>query len=200
VASVSGTAIDALIKSHLAPWFKGHGFRPKGRFFTRSTQDVVHVASVQASQGNAPDVADFYVNLGVEWQEVRRLWTGMADDEPNPARAPCYINGRLQAIDGAVSWDALVGDPLGVALTAELETAAEDFWARYSNLADVMTRLDRNERLPLGTPKWVVHAALRRHFGDLSTALEIIDAASSRGPAAFDYGKIRERFLDRRVA
>lgn len=78
-------------------------------------------------------------------------------------------------------------------------------WRRYSDLADLVARLDRKERLPLGTPTWqriqnacaalLVHAALKRHPGDLAAALEIIDAAAARGPAGFDNGIIRQRFL-----
>lgn len=192
--STSGAAIDRLVKSAIAPWLRAHGFRRKGRFFMRPWGEVVHVASVQASQWNAPDSAGFYLNLDIEWPACRGLWTGQPISA-NPALAPCFVRSRLRDARGQTGWDAIQNDAhvLAAVLAEALEGTAEEFWVRHSDLADVLRRIEAGERLCLGTPTWVVHAALLMHFGRQPEALETIDLAASRGTRSFDYKKIRDR-------
>lgn len=148
---------------------------------------------MQASQGNTPQSADFYVNLGVEWPECRRLWTGLPDSS-NPALAPCFTRSRLQTAAGETSWDAQdSGEALAVLLVDALDVSAERFWLRHSDLTEVLRRIEAGERLTLGTPRWLVHAALLMHFGRGAEAVATIDVAASRGPRAFDFGKVRAR-------
>jgi hypothetical protein len=78
-------------------------------------------------------------------------------------------------------------------LVEALEGTAEEFWSRHSDLADVLRRIEAGERFNLGTPQWLVHAALLMHFGRQADALETIERAASRGPRGFDYQQFRDR-------
>jgi hypothetical protein len=196
-SSASGAAIDRLVKSTIAPWFRQHGFRRKGRFFMRRWGEVIHVASVQASQWNTPVSADFYLNLDVEWLACRTLWT----DQParsNPALAPWFVRSRLRDAQGRTGWNAMQDDPATLAdvLVKALEGMAEEFWLRHSDLSDVLRRIEAGERLSLGSPPWLVHASLLMHFGRKVDAIAIIDRAASRGPRGFDYQRFRDRLSD----
>ena len=104
-SSSSGTAIDRVVRAVVAPWFRQQGFRRKGRFFSRAWADVIHAASLQASQWNTPQSAEFYVNIDVEWSACHRLWTGSANNS-NPAHVPCFLRSRLQTAGGDQSWNA----------------------------------------------------------------------------------------------
>jgi hypothetical protein len=163
----------------------------------RPSGEVIHVASVQASQWNTPHSADFYLNVDVEWPACHRLWTGQPVGA-NPALAPCFVRSRLWKAPGATGWDAIQNDveALAVALVDALEETAEAFWFRHSDLDDVQRRIEAGERLNLGTPQWLVHAALLMHFGRQADALETINRAASRGPRGFDYQRVRTRVSD----
>lgn len=192
--STSGAAIDRLVKSTIAPWFREHGFRRTGRFFMRPWGEVIHVASVQASQWNTAHSADFYVNVDVEWPACRGPLTGQT--VANPALAPWFVRSRLRDAHGQTVWDALQADAdaLAAVVGEALAETAEEFWLSHSDLADVLRRIEAGEELSLGTPQWLVHAALLLRFGRQAHALETIDRAASRGPQGFDYQKVRERF------
>jgi hypothetical protein len=163
----------------------------------RPWDDVIHVASVQASQWNTPLSADFYLNLDVEWPACRRLWTGQ-EANSNPANAPLFVRSRLRDARGETGWNALQDDlpTLADVLVEALERTAEDFWRRHSDLADVLRRIETGERINLGSPPWLVHAALLVHFGRRADALEAVDVAASKGPRGFDYQRFRDRLSD----
>ena len=197
-SSSSGTAIDRVVRAVVAPWFRQQGFRRKGRFFSRAWADVIHLASVQASQWNTPQSAEFYVNIDVEWSACHRLWTGSANSS-NPAHAPCFLRSRLQTAGGDQSWNAFQDvEVLSGQLLHALDEYAETFWRSHSDLADVLRRIEAGERLTLGTPTWLVQAALLEHFDRRAEALATIDSAASRGrPIGFDYRRIRGRISGR---
>lgn len=178
----SGKAVDNILKSGPAAWFRAAKFRKKGRCFYRGYGELIHTAYFQTTWLNTPEDGTFAINLGVEWPKLHEIWTGTPEIK-NPAIATCFIRARLHPEVGWGQdywWRAV---PVSEAATVSnmivttLDKYAESFWSTYSNLEYILHQLEGKELVACGIPKHVVLASLLVHFGRKSEAEKImIDA------------------------
>lgn len=197
--SVSGNTIDRVVAAGIAQWFHQASFQRKGRSFFRSQGDVIHTSNVQASKINMPDNARFAVNLGVEWPQWYKIWTGRQVGA-NPALAPTFVQTRLHPTAGAGRdyWWPANGRSDPDRIASEVVTAlgiyAEAFWRRYSNLDAVLSEFEAGKMVPTGTPSKLVHAALLTRAGRAADARRAIAEAARRLPrGAAGFQHVSER-------
>jgi hypothetical protein len=92
--SVTGRAVDGVIRTAVHPALKHHGFVRKSRTWNRSTGEVIQVVNVQGSVGSMGDWARFYVNTSLF---VPAVWRARFGTEPRPfvLEPDCQIRKRL---------------------------------------------------------------------------------------------------------
>jgi hypothetical protein len=195
--SISGKPINQILAAGVNQWFGHHGFARSGRSFFRTSEQVIHTASIQASKINMPGDVCFAVNLGVEWPYWHRIWTGSLP-RPNPALAPTFVQSRLNpTASGRDYWWTVDSndDPEDIAheIVSALAAQAEEFWSRHGDLDNVLRQFDAGHRVTTGAPAGLIHAALLVNAGRTVEARDAVRKANKRAPASFDVRTVAKR-------
>jgi uncharacterized protein (DUF4415 family) len=112
--------IEAILKNHLAPFFKAEGFRKKAATFWRSDGDFIEIASMQRSQFNDAWQGRFCFNLGVYWNPLQKFLKRTSNVVP-PRYSECFFNQRLKKnIQHGGHWWRLDSDTNPVVLGKEV--------------------------------------------------------------------------------
>jgi len=96
--------IDELVKSHIAPAMKRHGFEKHGQRFTRDVEDHLQIVEVQRWKYNAGDHGKLSMDLGVfypDWSRLVRSFPIAKSWDPIP-KIPavwcCHVSERLDQL------------------------------------------------------------------------------------------------------
>lgn len=112
--------VEAILKNHLAPFFKSEGFRKKAATFWRSNGDFIEVASMQRSQFNDAWQGRFCFNLGVYWKPLQKFLNRTSSAVP-PHYSECFFNQRLKKdVQLGCHWWRLESDTNSVTLGKEV--------------------------------------------------------------------------------
>jgi hypothetical protein len=184
--SASGRVIDGIVRGGISDWFRLHGFAQKGRSFVRAKEGILHTAYLQASKSNMPASAVFALNIGVEWVHWHDVWTD-GRRTVNPALAPTFIQARVHPEVGPGRdywWAATEQQSLEIAseVVAALGKYAETFWTHNGDFDSVLSDMDAGVRVPTGTPRRLVHAALLVRANRVDDARRVLREARRRAP------------------
>lgn len=103
-----GTKIEYLMKAHLGPALRVHGFERKGRTVWREAGEgearVLQVVNLQGNKWNEGSTGSVCMNLGVQFVEQARRYAAEPGQEwfapyvGKPDEAACQVRERIDAV------------------------------------------------------------------------------------------------------
>jgi hypothetical protein len=184
-------AVDQ-IQGELVPFFKGNGFRRRGRSFNATTPDgLTYVASIQMGSSDPPGTTYipglrenlhglFTVNLGVYIPEVARHHGG---GEANAwvQDYHCSIRARLGEVcgeQGDLWWPATSEPPVVSDIVGRLARFGMPFLERFSTRQRILDEFrDKSDNLYLSVPR-IVSAIILIARGEPETARKLLSDQS----------------------
>jgi Domain of unknown function (DUF4304) len=195
--TASSLALDAWIRSSLAPTLRQFGYRRRGRSFALSIADLHHCVGVQASRGGTPAETQFAVNVYVIWPRWHCLYIGQPLPR-NPAGAEPVVSWRVMpTVASASGWWTVTPTSDSVRLSADVLPAVlakcSEFRDRYSDSSGLLAALDAQQVLPGYVLQRLVYAALLVDAGRARDAQVQVAEAARESPAATAVARVAAR-------
>ncbi|MFM2268653.1 MAG: hypothetical protein RL757_2094 [Bacteroidota bacterium] len=90
---------DDIIKQHIAPYLKKHGFKKQNLNFYKTEGDVKFMFNFQKNKYNSVDWVGFFINCGIYSQTV--IHTIGENVLPNPKEYECLYQNRINHLSGS---------------------------------------------------------------------------------------------------
>jgi len=121
--------IHELVRDHLAPLLKGHGFRKKGRRFWRQRRGLIEVVTVQSSEWNNAWEGRFCIELGLCPEKIQKRIGGVFAFDVLPPRVCVFTQRLTKNMERAKNhwWSVKPGTavaPLGKEINQDFEQIA----------------------------------------------------------------------------
>jgi len=154
--------INEIVKHHIAPWAKSHGFKKHGQRFTRQEGSCIWIVEVKRWKYNIDNHGKVSLDLGVyfpDWDKLVREFPQMQSWEPVPevpATWCCYVRESLdklcsEELNDSWWWEV---EPttdlavLGARLAQSLEAKGLPWLSHKSNFNHAVSELSQEaERL-----------------------------------------------------
>ncbi|GHA22220.1 hypothetical protein GCM10008090_35040 [Arenicella chitinivorans] len=179
--------LNDLIKTHVAPLLRQHGYRKKEMTWNKTEDTYVRVIDFQLSSYSDKKEESFTINLGVYSPAIWRVcWR---KDPPNFIKEDaCFPRFRVGQLFGGFSMDSTDHwwtcsedtnlDELGIQISTVLENNCIPFvesLLSYEKINDFYSSLDTN-LLPI---EKVYLAIVRSFLGDSKGAMDLLSSVGS---------------------